>query len=727
MKKRPLCILCLTFLMTRGILLLLTSGEGFVKIPASSIFSKQEKAYNVFIQGQVYQKRNTSKVQILYLKNNSIIQGNDSYYESKILIYDDTFTEIPVGKTISLKGQMNRFEKARNPGNFDQQFYYAKQSIYGYAWSDEIIRITGRESLLLEGLHEFRLQCMQATLSNMTEENGNVLNAMLMGDKAGMDGDVKELYQKNGLAHLLAISGLHISFIGLGIYGFIRKMGISYAGSGVLSIMVLSLYVIMIGFSVSVFRAYVMLLLRIGADIAGRVYDMVTALLFAAALIVLHQPLYLGDGAFYLSHGAILGILFVLPIIKKTCPTKKKWLEECQAGIAINLSLFPMLLWFFYEFPVYSLVLNMVAIPLMTGVLGLGIFGSMGALWFPIAGWLFLKPCDVLLSFFQWLGEMGSKLPAARLILGKPNWWEMAIYYVAFILGIKMKKKAGSMFASIVLFAVLVLGLFLKFPNGTLQIAMLDVGQGDCIFMKGPRGHTYLVDCGSSDVEQVGKYRVEPFLLSQGVGQLDYVFVSHGDLDHYSGIVEMMERQKLGVAIKCLVMPSNYKKDDKLLHLAKLATQCGTTVAVMDGGKTISEGELQLKCLQPRKDQTMLEGNAGSMVLSLTFGKFDMLFTGDVEKEGEELLGHNLSGKSYDILKVAHHGSQHSTEDTFLQIVKPKLALISVGEKNSYGHPHAETIERLHKWDCKVLKTMEWGAIMLKTDGEFIDIFPSSI
>lgn len=736
MRKRPLCIVCLTFLLVRSFLLAVTSGEALVKVPASSIFSEQTEKTEVILQGQVFKKTNTSKTQILYLKNNSMIHKNKSYYESNILIYDDTFLEIPIGKTICVKGKPIPFEKPRNPGNFDQQLYYAKQNMYGYVWSEKILSVSGLENKFMEGLYKIRKAWSQSILENMSEENGQVLCAMLLAEKSDLDADMKEQYQKAGISHVLAISGLHISFIGLGIYKLIRRGGVSYIGAGILASLVLSVYVLMIGFSVSVIRAYVMLLLRIGADMSGRVYDMMTALMVSATLLVLYQPLYLADAAFYLSHGAILGILILLPSLKKLLP-QKKWLEGILSGMAIHIALFPVLLWFYFEIPTYSMLINMVVIPLMSWVLSLGMFGSLFSLiWIP-AGKVLLMGCDWILSFFSWLGEKCCQLPFSRMVFGKPNWWEVVIYYVilfGFVFFIenfmekwKEKKHIRKIRRAGVLFALFALVLFTKMPNGKLKITMLDVGQGDCVFMKGPRGHTYLIDGGSSDVNELAKYRIEPFLKSQGVGVLDYVFVSHGDLDHYSGIEEMLERQMTGVRIKQLVLPANYNQDKALLELAKLAIQKNVGVAVIKANQKLTEGILQITCLQPGEGPNVLNENAGSMVLDVTFREFDMLLPGDVEGEGEEQLVRNLPKKTYDVLKVAHHGSKYSTSERFLECARPKMAWISAGKQNSYGHPHRETLTRLKKTQCRVFQTTEYGAIIVETNGDLIDIFPSSI
>ena len=732
MRKRPLCTVCLMFLIIKSIVLVLTSGEGLVEIPASSIFSQQTNEAEVLLQGQVYKKTNTSNIQILYLKNNSMIYKNQSYYESNILIYDNTFSEIPIGETICVRGKTTLFEKARNPGNYDQQFYYAKQNIYGFVWSEKILSVSGKENEILERLHKIRQAWRQLLLEHMSEENGQVLCAMLLGEKSGMDTELKEQYQKAGISHVLAISGLHISFIGLGIYKWIRRTGASYISAGVLGGLVLSLYVLMIGFSVSVIRAYVMLLLRIGADMTGRVYDMLTALMASAALIVLYQPLYLADAAFYMSHGAIVGIVILLPALKKILP-KKTWLEAGFAGLAINIALFPVVLWFCFEFSTYSMLINLLVIPLMPWVLGLGMFGSLCSLiWMPV-GRVLLGGCDRILRFLDWISEECCQLPFSRVVLGKPNWWEMGIYYVVlicfvFLLGKCKDKKHISKFRKVgVLLVAFAIVMFVKFPNGKLQVTMLDVGQGDCIFMKGPLGHTYLVDGGSSDVDELAKYRIEPFLKSQGVGKLDYVFVSHGDSDHYRGIEEMLNRQTTGVKLCNLVLPTNYKQDKALLELAGLAVKKNVNTVVIKAGQSMTEGKLEITCVGPYDGKKVLVGNAGSMVLDVAFQEFDMLMTGDVEKEGEEQLVRNLPKKSYDILKVPHHGSKYSTSEAFLKLVKPRIGWVSAGKNNPYGHPHAETLNRLQKFCCKVYETSEYGAILVETDGEFIDIFPSSI
>lgn len=729
MRTRPLCMVCLFFLLIQSLLLIFASGNSLFEVPASSIF-KEEEGKVVYVQGEVYQKSYTSNLQILYLKNNSV-------QDSKLLIYDKHFTDVPIGKTIYLKGMIGHFERARNPGNFDQAIYYARQGFYGVIWCEEILQITGETDFLLNTLHEVKMKWKEQLIEIMGEKNGAVLAAMLLGEKREMDVEVKELYQKNGISHVLAISGLHISFIGLGMYRLIRKTGMPYWLSGVIAVSFLSLYVFMIGFSVSVVRAYVMLLLRIGADMTGRVYDAPTALGLSASLTVLYEPLYLTDAGFYMSYGAILGIFCVLPALKKCVCLQAhsltgRWLSKLFAGggtsLAVNLTLFPIMLWNYYEFSTYSIVLNMVVVPLMSILLALGMMGSFFVAWLKPFGSICLKICSLILDFFEGISLTGSKLPFARIVCGQPDYWKIILYYILLIMVVvflnkcrkpEILKKSRRYVCLLFLGAI----FFVTYrSNQDLQITMLDVGQGDGIFIRGPEGTTYFIDGGSSDVEQLGKYRIEPYLKSQGVGELDYVFITHGDTDHYSGIEEMIGRQTIGVKINHLVLPANYRQDDALIELAISAQNEGIRVVSIHAGQRLCEANLQITCIQPSEHSSLsgnegLTGNAGSMVLQIEYGEFSMLCTGDVEGEGEELLANYINGKQFDVLKVAHHGSKNSTSEAFLKKIQVSIALISAGGNNSYGHPHAETIERLQKEGCKVYQTKNLGAITLLIDG----------
>ena len=331
-------------------------------------------------------------------------------------------------------------------------------------------------------------------------------------------------------------------------------------------------------------------------------------------------------------------------------------------------------------------------------------------------------------------------LPYARGVSGRPGGWWIAGYYAVLIMALFVnlsdERKYTYRIRIILKIGLLLIaaGMYVS-PHGQkdkVEIVMLNVGQGDSFFIRGPSGGTYLIDGGSSSVKNAGKYRIEPFLKMQGVGKLDYVWVSHGDTDHLNGIAELLERKTVGISITYLVLPAKIYWNESLADLAKLAQSKGTEVLTMAQGERLTEGQMQMQCLWSVRDaekilsEASLDENQSSTVLSLEYGDFAMLFTGDLEKEAEETVASYIEEKqiegelpkTYEILKVGHHGSKNGTGEHLLEVVNPACAWISAGERNQYGHPSPEVLERLAKWQVNLYNTKDGSAVKLCTDGK---------
>lgn len=250
-------------------------------------------------------------------------------------------------------------------------------------------------------------------------------------------------------------------------------------------------------------------------------------------------------------------------------------------------------------------------------------------------------------------------------------------------------------------------------------------GTGRLFFFRDGNGKNYLIDGGSSSVDAAGRYRLEPFLKFRGVKRLDYVWVTHGDVDHLNAVEELLERRKYGVEIQYLIFPEQKYWDERLIKLCNLAEEAGTKVRVMEMDTIFLSGKLKMRCLWPGEGEPSENGNENSLVLHLQYGKITMLFTGDLENTGEELLAErikNLRKKGelpacYDLLKVGHHGSRNATGEELLEVIRPRAAFCSSGKENRYGHPHAETLERLAKWGVSLYNTKDRGAVSMYTDG----------
>lgn len=853
MKNRPLCAVCLIFFLLLCIIIYGGKGKAAEWLYPSSLRECAEEGETLHFTGQVYRKEIRDKYQILFLRDNSIHYQEQSLKESRIMLYDKEKMNIHIGQKIMAEGELSFFDPAFNPGNFDRRAYYERQGIYASVWCEKMEIIAPDISVLSDGLYHFRQNINCVFEKYLSGEDSAALSAMLLGEKAGMDEELKELYQANGIGHVLAISGLHLSFIGIGMYKVLRRTTGSYPIGGIFGILFLMLYILMIGFTVSAVRALVMFLFRVGADMAGRHYDAPTALSVAAVVVLLWRPLSVYDGGFWLSFGAVLAILFVVPVVQEdisvhtlrsngqkirmkmktktiaqkdmpihvscstsvsynglvgvagsrkgetqnfprqnrkgepqSCPRQNRkygflsgylmgvWgyvrqviLQGLTASVGINLVILPILLYYFFEFPLYSFVLNLFVIPLMSVLLFLGMAGSLFALWAnPISPALFWV-CSKILWIYRMSCELTLCLPGARLVIGRPDIRQIVVYYGILFSGMSLRRyvllrnkreEQGSLdkflgnvdrdkrmnryrrmkCAVVFLWAAGMVILTTRFgETGKLTTVVLDVGQGDGIFMRGPEGNTYLIDGGSSDVKKVGQYRLEPFLKSQGVGRLDYVLISHGDSDHMNGVEELIERQDIGVKIGTLVLPVKEAWDEALAGLAEKAKSHAIHVVVIKPGQSIREGELVITCLQPgnmeiksedaesRQEKAVLEtgstglesGNQASMVLAVQYGEFDMLLTGDVEGEGERQLTKTLEeqyqGCEWEVLKVAHHGSKNSSAEEFLRRIQPAYAFISAGKENWYGHPHQETVKRLRDVGSRVYSTQENGAIIV--------------
>ncbi|MGF0031762.1 DNA internalization-related competence protein ComEC/Rec2 [Bariatricus sp. SGI.154] len=780
MKNRPLLYVCLMIL--AAIVLAVTGGGSrFIRelrpSPLEQMASQEDV---VTVYGQVYYLEQKENYQAVYLKKNSIqrisqIQHKEpSFQESKIIAYIDPNIQIHIGNMVEIKGEVSFFENARNPGNFDQKRYYQIQDIHGIVWATEVRLLDSSRWELKNALVEFRSKWKENLVDAMGEEDGTTMGAMMLGEKSDMDQELKALYQANGIGHILAISGLHLSFIGIGMYRILRRLTGSYPIGGIAGILFLVLYIVMIGLTVSAIRALVMFLFRVGADIAGRHYDAPTALAVAAVVTLVWRPLYLFDGGFWLSFGAVFAILTVLPVMQQTSAVKKyigksagrrdakkysilvsfaqeSVVQGLRASISIHLVILPILLYYFFEFPLYSFFLNLFVIPLMSVLLFTGMLGSIcDTMIMPVSVVCFTL-CRVILWIYKKSCDIAIMLPGARVVTGRPAIWQMVMYYMFLLLGVltlkrkllvsmeslkREKIEKGSNVKQdqqkklyrdniimwkrcvVILWILSSLMLMIRWgEKGSLGVTMLDVGQGDGIFLKGPDGGTYLIDGGSSDVKNVGRYRIEPFLKSQGVSKIDYAFISHGDSDHMNGVEELISRQEIGVRIGTLVLPVQEVWDDNLKELAHKADSAGVKVAVIQPGQNLTEGEMNITCLQPGASKKIEPGNAASMVLAVRYGGYDMLLTGDVEEEGEEnltsLLALGYQDCTWEVLKVAHHGSKNSSSEEFLDSVCPKYALISAGQDNRYGHPHQETLYRLKDAGSKIYSTQDQGAIVI--------------
>lgn len=677
---------------------------------------------------------------------------------------------IPLGAWVLVSGEFMAFSEPSNPGEFDAFSYYRSLGVGGQLKKAVLLGKNGDRWTIREAMYRLRQRLHERLYSVFPEREASVMAVLLLGEKSDTDKELKNLYKRCGILHILSISSLHITIIGMSLYRTLRRTGLSVAPCAVAGAVLLLLYGFLTGFSVSACRAIGMYLIRMLGEICGRTYDMLTAVGILAAAMVLYRPFYLENTGFLLSFSAVLGIGALYPAMAgKRSPVRPRyygeprlrlWLRKTLRALRMNalsslaatLATLPVQLWFFYEAPVLAVVINLLVLPFMKPMLIAGLFSLIPG--FGAAGILDRG----ILWWYETLCGLFDGLPFGSWNPGRPQPWQMLIYYMALggivLLGRRRKRSEGKsnegksgggrvsggkvsgrirrvrVGAWQAILTVAAVAIFFIHPADRNQIIFLDVGQGDCCLIRTETGHNYLFDCGSSSRRKVGEYVLLPTLKYYGITTLDGVFVSHPDVDHMNGIQELLElAEENHLTIGSLVLPAVEQSarqgqfgellmavDDR--SGGQKTTQT-TRVVWVSAGDAWESGSVRFLCLHPEKESGTMNENAYSECFYVDFGDFTLLLTGDVEGSGEEALLAELQRRrigQLDLLKIAHHGSRNSTTEEFLQQLHPGTAIISCGSNNRYGHPHAELLNRLESAGVQWICTKDYGAITVEMD-----------
>lgn len=665
-----------------------------------------------------------------------------------VQIWTKNDSDVLIGSWIVVKGKLDYFDQATNPGQFNQYKFYKNRGYLFAVKSADILEISRSYSVPKQRLRDIRKHLELLIHELYGREDAAILGAMLLGNKANLDQEVRDSFQRNGIAHILAISGLHISFLCMGLYNILKRAGLDNAWSGMISLLFVVSYVIMVGATASALRAGIMFVVFLISKILKRSYDLLSALSLASILILAEQPGYLFDTAFLLSFMAVVAIAVFYKWIranivdiegrKHELITKNMaWIKRLLTfavevvfylleGAVVSGTVFvvtlPIIINCYYEVAWYSVILNIIVVPLMGILLMMSILAILLTATVNEIAAIPLYLSKLILWLFKIICVTFESTHIGRFNLGHMSWWKIVLYYCLLVFICNYRKiQKNTVFITGVLIC---LSLVFVNTHSGLGLYMLDVGQGDCLIGINDNGNVYIFDGGSSDVSKVGEKRIIPMLKYMGVNEIEAIFLSHPDSDHISGIEELLAQSKQ----ECLKIKNIYVYEGFIdsTDFKRMSAMLGDNSLMhgIDSSFCYKDDNFVIDCVYPDEGLSVDDTNNASLVLKLTYGGFSLLETGDIERAAENYIYNKEETDLRSlVLKVAHHGSNSSSGDSFVTDVGARYALISAGKGNKYGHPHAETLDTLKNANADILRTDEMGCICIQTDGKKIKLY----
>jgi len=656
------------------------------------------------------------------------IQCNISSEANKKL--EKLYDKLAIGNKLKLIGTLRKGRDERNPGEFDYYKYLQSKEIAGILYVREIKNVIQTDfsvNLFYNSIFEARKWISNRIDKLHNRETASLLKGLLLADRSEIDYRTKESFINSGVIHVLAVSGLHVGFIVL-IFMFLFSR-VSIYPRTILIIIGIICFLLITNSPASVFRATIMIVVMFMVYLSNRKYSSLNSLAIAAFILLLINPAEIFNPGFQLSFSAVASILIVYPILSSKIKTENKALKFLLLFSAVSFSAqigtLPFTLIYFQKLSIIALFANLLVIPIIGIIVGLGvltifvsIFSTILAIYFGSANML---ATNILMEIVNFTGTQQFSflfIPNFSIIDG-------IIFYVYFSVIIYSIQKFNNIYASIILYLLIGLNLYFilqiddkqLLPDNLLSIVMIDIGQGDGIFIKFPNGKTALIDAGNANLDfDNGERIITPLLRRLSIKQIDYGFISHVDSDHYKGFLYLIKNGW----IKEIYKPQIDSSQQKDLDLEQIINDCEVKLNYYSKTK-MSFGNVRLYILNDTTNYEYInfDSNNNSGIIKIIHGNNSILFVGDAEKESERLMI-NEYGKflKSDILKIGHHGSKSSSSQVFIDQVSPKIGLISAGLNNSFGHPTKLIIDRFTSSDVKLYRTDLEGAIIFQSNGK---------
>ncbi|MDH7577233.1 MAG: DNA internalization-related competence protein ComEC/Rec2 [Bacillota bacterium] len=657
------------------------------------------------------------------------------------------------GDRVLFQGRLDLPPEAANPGDFNYREYLARRGIVARLEAQGLPVFLGSgegdlQYLLRRSLSLVRQRVEKGIEEDLHPAQASFLMGVLLGAKEELTPDDREVYQRTGVMHLFAVSGLHLGFVLFFFLALARLLRFGRSSTLFLVAFGVLGYAALVGFPPSVTRAAVMGLTGTVAYLWPRRKSAPASLAFAALVILIFHPGSLFDAGFQLSFAATWGIIYLAGPLGDRLPLPPGWKGAVTVPLGAQLAVLPLLALYFQQIPFLSLVANILVVLLAGLVVNLGLAGMILTLLHQgLAGPFFLTAGALTLPI-RGLLDIFAAVPGGTLAAPSPPWFLTAAWFTLLAI-FNWSFRSGnevsfphfrfrpparrwlipSLVGLLLTGFLLVRGIDLSGTPGQLRVTFLNVGQGDAVLVETPGRRSLLVDGGgkpafSQSSFDPGRQVVVPYLTRRGIRRLDLVVNSHPHEDHLGGLLAVCEKIQVGE----VVAPPVKHPTPLWLKFEALLEERGIPLHRVSSGTTLHlDPKVRITFLHP--PPSLLTGtrsdlNNNSLVMRLEYGRFGFLLTGDIEQEGMTALVEAVRRGSLSrellqavVLKAPHHGSATGIVLEFAALVRPQVVVISVGP-NSFGHPSPETLRFWQEQKATVLRTDTDGAVIFETDGK---------
>lgn len=652
-------------------------------------------------------------------------------FDMRVYSHSEEHDNLKAGNNIGGEIFLYEFPERRNPHEFDFAQWLLNN---GFVAQGRIETIHENDHERGTGWQKIRNYALDNIDNRLSESVAPLTKALILGYKNELSIETRNDFSRSGLAHIMAVSGMHVGFVVAPFWLIIpwlwqKKYG--KAGGLIFITLLLILYAGLTGFSPSVSRASLMLWLFVYGRLYHKLKESINLAGTAMVILLIIDPFYIYNVGFQLSFGAVFTILLLIPKIQNNIPWRYRngWrgtiISTMIMSVVVQISLFPILVYYFGEFSIIGPLVNTLVLPLLPVTLPAGFAVSMlgtkymdqiivymawpvelaflwienVAKWFGTGSYSYITIESIPLSLFPlWVVLIGF---FASLQVSRAR-WKMLI-----LVGIVMNVMAAELFVN-------------KMGEGGLEVTYLDVGQGDAIHIKTPGGKHILIDAGRwSPTSNSGKRVLIPYFQSKNIGKLDAVILTHPHADHIGGMSELLMQMDISTVYK-----NNYSYSSALyIRMKELMRENEVPVRHLHTGDTIGiDPAVRVFVLGPESNGPR-DGNPNnhSVALKLVYGETSFLFTGDAEERQERVMAERYEDfLASDVYKAGHHGSNTSSTNLFMSYVNPQLSVASLDLRNRFGHPGTSAVSRIHATGSVQLFTSLEGAVVIQSDGKEI-------